>query len=504
MRVNRHNKEKSTISSLTKTGQSALEYMMTYGWAILIIVIVAVILYSMGIFSPSSSVSFSSSGFSPFTVSSSSCNSIGYKIAVIAGPIPNNANSLQITKVYVISAAGANVSSSVYTLPSPVTLKSGSSAVIIVPNVACNAANIKYSFSAIIQYTYTVPSIGNQIINTSGTVAGTSIAGKPSILTSYEPLTITHTQTSATPSPFQQMINMTSTDPGWSSIATSNFAQNVEFFYYNGSVIPSWLENYTSSKAIWWLKLPSISNSMVIYMGFAPSTTSLFNNVNTGEAPQLSSTYGQYDDGANIFTIYDSFQGTTLSSQWVNNGEPQATVNNGLNLSGGGNGFMANGAEPSLTLKTNFFDRNYIIESDLKFFSDNDLYDSFGIGILNTTSNAAFNVSNSEIVSLSLSSSLGQDLGHHFQNPQNTITDINAPLSWGVNQFLIMGMTVTRALSFGSVNYQPITLTASDYNPTFQYPMLYSWRYSIIRVNWFRIRVYPPNGVMPSVSFGSV
>ena len=34
----------------SKRSQSALEYMMTYGWAILIIVIVAVILYSMGIF----------------------------------------------------------------------------------------------------------------------------------------------------------------------------------------------------------------------------------------------------------------------------------------------------------------------------------------------------------------------------------------------------------------------------------------------------------------------
>ena len=33
-----------------RRSQSALEYMMTYGWAILIIVIVAVILYSMGIF----------------------------------------------------------------------------------------------------------------------------------------------------------------------------------------------------------------------------------------------------------------------------------------------------------------------------------------------------------------------------------------------------------------------------------------------------------------------
>ncbi len=32
----------------SKRSQSALEYMMTYGWAILIIVIVAVILYSRG------------------------------------------------------------------------------------------------------------------------------------------------------------------------------------------------------------------------------------------------------------------------------------------------------------------------------------------------------------------------------------------------------------------------------------------------------------------------
>ena len=48
----------------SKRSQSALEYMMTYGWAILIIVIVAVILYSMGIFNPSSSVSSTVIGFS--------------------------------------------------------------------------------------------------------------------------------------------------------------------------------------------------------------------------------------------------------------------------------------------------------------------------------------------------------------------------------------------------------------------------------------------------------
>ena len=144
----------------SKRSQSALEYMMTYGWAILIIVIVAVILYSMGIFNPSSSITFTSSGFSPFTVSSSLCNNLGYKIAVLAGPIPNNANSLQIDKVYLTSATGANATTAAYTLTNPVTLKSGQSATILIPNVACNAANVHYSISANIQYSYTASTLG--------------------------------------------------------------------------------------------------------------------------------------------------------------------------------------------------------------------------------------------------------------------------------------------------------------------------------------------------------
>ena len=38
---------------------------------------------------------------------------------------------------------------------------------------------------------------------------------------------VTNTQSSATPSPFQQMINFTSSDPGFSSIATGNFGQKI-------------------------------------------------------------------------------------------------------------------------------------------------------------------------------------------------------------------------------------------------------------------------------------
>ncbi len=316
-----------SLSVKSKRSQSALEYMMTYGWAILIIVIVAVILYSMGIFNPSSSITFTSSGFSPFTVSSSLCNNIGYKIAVLAGPIPNNANSITINKVFLTSATGANTTTASYTLTNPVTLKSGQSATILIPNVACNSANTHYSLSAKIQYSYTASTLGLQNVNTTGTVAGTSITGKPSTLTSYEPITITNTQSSATPSPFQQMINFTSSDPGFSSIATGNFGQNVEFFYYNGTIIPSWLENYTSTNGLWWLKVAAIpgGSSETVYVGFAQASTNLFNTVNDGEAPQIPcgstptsscSTYGEYDDGTEVFTYYWNFFGKSIPSAW--------------------------------------------------------------------------------------------------------------------------------------------------------------------------------------------
>ena len=306
----------------SKRSQSALEYMMTYGWAILIIVIVAVILYSMGIFNPSSSITFTSSGFSPFTVSSSLCNNLGYKIAVLAGPIPNNANSLTISKVYLTSATGANATTASYTLKNPVTLKSGQSATILIPNVACNAVNVHYSISANIQYSYTASTLGLQTVNTTGTVAGTSIAGKPSVLTSYEPLTITNSQPSATPNPFQQMVVFNSTDPGFSSIATGNFGQNVEFFYYNGTVVPSWLENYTTDNATWWLKIAAIPAGSLetVYVGFAPTSTNLFNTVNDGEAPELSSTFAEYDDGKYVFSYYNNSNGEGFTISGLSTG----------------------------------------------------------------------------------------------------------------------------------------------------------------------------------------
>jgi len=39
-------------TTMKKTGQGAMEYLMTYGWAILVVIIVGVVLWQMGLFNP--------------------------------------------------------------------------------------------------------------------------------------------------------------------------------------------------------------------------------------------------------------------------------------------------------------------------------------------------------------------------------------------------------------------------------------------------------------------
>ncbi len=64
--------------------QSALEYMMTYGWAILIIVLVAAVLFSFGIFNPTTNVTSTPliTGFSDVPVTTAVANNSFFKIAI--------------------------------------------------------------------------------------------------------------------------------------------------------------------------------------------------------------------------------------------------------------------------------------------------------------------------------------------------------------------------------------------------------------------------------------
>ncbi|MGC8533329.1 MAG: hypothetical protein ACP5MV_01720 [Candidatus Parvarchaeum sp.] len=105
--------------SKSKRSQSALEYMMTYGWAILIIVIVAVILYSMGIFNPSSSLVPTITGFAGLTVQANCVaggtlivsigNSLGYPVYLENATIYfSNGSSLSEPMDYTLSTSGSH------------------------------------------------------------------------------------------------------------------------------------------------------------------------------------------------------------------------------------------------------------------------------------------------------------------------------------------------------------------------------------------------------------
>ncbi len=147
----------------SKHSQSALEYMMTYGWAILIIVIVAAGLYSLGIFNPSSSAGTTITGFSGLGTPQSLCmqdgglrlqlgNSQGYTINITRINITSNGITNSITPNQLISPQGTYI--------------------FYIPNVCGTSSGSRYSFTSAI--TYTEPGTTFQgPYSSTGTAAGT-------------------------------------------------------------------------------------------------------------------------------------------------------------------------------------------------------------------------------------------------------------------------------------------------------------------------------------------
>ncbi len=310
-----YNRQKEKNPPIGMKSQSALEYMMTYGWAILVIVIVAGVLYSLGIFSPSSSLSTTITDFSNLGTVNAVCLG-GTSFTISMGD--STGYPINITQINLTS------SSSKTTYSPNILIQPNSIETVTVPSSSLCTSGARYSVSAVISYLEPGQIFPGPYTST-GTVAGTAVS-PPSSATSYEPLTITNTQNQGTPSPFQQMINVTSSTPGWADISSSPFGQNVEFFSATGQILDSWLENYTPTHAIWWVKLTSsipVGSKQTIYMGFASTSTNLFNTNNIGEAPQLSPTYGEYNNIADVMNTGLLYQFYQLNGGGI---QSQATV----------------------------------------------------------------------------------------------------------------------------------------------------------------------------------
>ncbi len=470
-----------------RRSQSALEYLMTYGWSILVIVIVAAVLYGMGVFNPRASFSSSITGFSGLGSVTAQCIG-GQGLSVQLG------DTLPAT----INITGINVTDSItsqsFSVNPYLIIPQGSFNLFYVPSV-CPVPN--EPFSAQVTVTYTEPGQtfpGPYFI--SGSVSGRSvssgISGSPSLAAAV-PIKLTNTQSSATPSPFQEMLNVTSFS--YKSYEASNL-QNIEFFYPNGTVIPSWLESgnsYTSNSTIYWLRIGSIpsGSSKTVYMGFSSTSSNLLNGINIGEAPQLSSTYGEYDDGANVFNNYWNFVGTSLPNGWSEQANGNIiTINNGITMTTTGSYYVS-----YVWYNTPLNPQISVLEAEFK----------------NATSNGA---AHDETIDWVSSNSFPTTAG------------------WPSTPFIAAGMHDAFEIYNGSdqqsgnTQFTPV-LVSIEYNssnsatPLFNYSLenvprefassLMSSAYPTIELNWggyntlsifyLRTRAYPPNGVMPSVTY---
>ena len=235
-------------------------------------------------------------------------------------------------------------------------------------------------------------------------------------------------------------------------------------------------------------------------MGFAQTSTNLFNTVNDGEAPQLSSTYAEYDDGANVFNNYWNFAGTTLPSNLaVSESGASYSINNGLTCSG-------NGGSIFVYYNTEINPQAYVIDA------------YFDTGTANSDGH-------NELIGWGTSFSGG-----------------NGNVWWGWTDGVFVGTNAASPAYFGTGGSDGSAIAVTDSSQNINYPFIGSiyWTssssvtgwynygnqntdttdvptignaYAIIgyissggsiTYYWARIRAYPPNGVMPSVSFGSV
>ena len=121
------------------------------------------------------------------------------------------------------------------------------------------------------------------------------------------------------------------------------YLQNVEWFSSDGAIIPSWIEAGNSNSAqqtIYWLLISGglKQEKTTVYMGFMPTSINLFNASGPeGEAPQLSSSYAQYDNGASVFPGYWNFAGNSMPTGWHAHStddfsDSRVSINNGLSI----------------------------------------------------------------------------------------------------------------------------------------------------------------------------
>lgn len=151
--------------------QAAMEYLMTYGWAILIVIIVAAVLYQQGILNPSTFTQSAATGFSGFNVPAGS-----WKVS------SDGSAQLQITNGVGARIRVTTVNMTIGTQSADSVETAGAGNVTVAPNAKSTFTWSAASYSGLSQGTAYSASVvlvydnidtGLTAFRTSGTLTGT-------------------------------------------------------------------------------------------------------------------------------------------------------------------------------------------------------------------------------------------------------------------------------------------------------------------------------------------
>ncbi len=317
------------------------------------------------------------------------------------------------------------------------------------------------------------------------------------------PLTLTNSQNAAVPAHFDQMVDFSASQ--YLPYVNSNLG-NIRF-YYGGKELYSWCESScntsSTSNSIFWIRLPQAipANSvMPVEMYILPQSVD-YTGKHAGEASQWTcpdpantascSTYGKYDNGASVFKQYWNFAGTSLPSGWTYyNAAP--TVNNGLNFA----------STDELISTTTTYPITNILEASVSYPSTTN---NMGFGYaVDPSGNPYTYYSNPWIAT---GSAAGRYYSGVFENlaAGNSFGSVKdaAGAGFGTTAPGIIGVVSTGTTSYG-YSSRNVYSTTSSVPPTGNYYIeIGDGGGSGLTVQWLRTRAYPPNGVMPSVSFGA-
>ena len=336
------------------------------------------------------------------------------------------------------------------------------------------------------------------------------------------PVTVTNNQPGATPAPFQQMV--TFNPSAFPSYEASDLG-NIRFCADSGCSTPlyAWLDGCTPScsptatSATAFVKLtasiPGGGGSTTIYMQFLATDTE-FDGVYWGEAPQLSATYAQYDNGANVFPLY--FDGNTPVSSFTAHTAytvSQASVPygsgsvNAIEVTGTGSGSQTSDAQ--FAYGAGVPNAGYVQEVNWEPASSANkgflgLGDSLSLGSIQNAEGAyvAGTTFDREykIGGTASTASLGVTVNEnstwyygalYYGGPSATSYNVTVSHTQYSGTLETVAPASNPLASASTVYFTPL----SDHTGTASITYYY---------NWGLLRSYPPGGVMPAISVGTI